>query len=110
MRLRRLPKHSLSQQLPSPRGDARSWRLGPYPEDAADQVESRHDSQMLNVRSVPVDPYTAWLDQHTASGFSQAVSAPVRRAGRITRRRSTKAPWESITVTLTPDRGTQQPH
>ncbi len=47
---------------------------------------SRHDAQMLTGRTVPVDPYTAWLEQREAERRAEAAPAwPARRFSRAPR-------------------------
>jgi hypothetical protein len=40
---------------------------------------SRHDAQMLTARTVPVDPYTAWLEKREAERSAAAPAWPARR-------------------------------
>jgi hypothetical protein len=72
-------------------------------QDGLDQVESRHDAQVLITRNIPVDPYTAWLEEHEAERRFCTVAAPTRPSRRFSRNQSTKAPWDAISVTLSPD-------
>ncbi len=59
------PRDSLSQ-VSSPRYIAEPWSIEILVEDARKQTGSRHDEQALNARSVPADPYTAWLQEREA--------------------------------------------
>lgn len=102
MRLLQAPRHSL-QHVSSPRDDSHSWSSELFAHDGREQMASRHDPQMLIARTVPADPYTVWLDQREADGRSSTVAAPTRPAGRFSRNQRTKAPWEAIMVTLSPD-------
>lgn len=72
-------------------------------QDSPDQMTSRHDPETLIARAVPVDPYTAWLSQREAERRASPVAAATRPAGCFRRNQSTKAPWEPILVTLSPD-------
>jgi hypothetical protein len=73
MRLR-APRHSLrhvSSSYYTPQ--ARSIEL------SAEYEPSRHDAQMLDVRTVPADPYMAWLDQREAERRSSTTAEPTMR-------------------------------
>ena len=74
MRLLQVPRHSLrhassSHYIPHSRTVELSAQYEP----------SRHDAQMLTARTVPADPYTAWLDQREADCRSSTVDEPTRR-------------------------------
>jgi hypothetical protein len=71
--------------------------------DELDQMESRHDAQMLTGRAVPADPYAAWLEERESERRYASVSAPARRSGRFTRNQPARAPWDAMPVTLSPD-------
>jgi hypothetical protein len=71
--------------------------------DELDQMESRHDAQMLTGRAVPADPYTAWLQERESERRYGIVSAPARRSGRFVRNQPARAPWDAMPVTLSPD-------
>jgi hypothetical protein len=71
--------------------------------DELDQMESRHDAQMLTARAVPADPYTAWLQERESERGYGDVSAPARRSGRFVRNQPPRAPWDAMPVTLSPD-------
>jgi hypothetical protein len=71
--------------------------------DELDQMESRHDAQMLTARAVPADPYTAWLQERESERRGAIVSAPARRSGRFSRNQPALAPWNAMPVTLSPD-------
>lgn len=49
------------------------WSVELSIRDAREQTASRHDAQMLTARAVPVDPYTAWLEQRESNRCSSAV-------------------------------------
>jgi hypothetical protein len=68
-----------------------------------DQMESRHDAQMLSARAVPADPYTAWLEERESERRYATVSAPARTSGRFARNQQALAPWDAMPVTLSPD-------
>ena len=52
---------------------------------------SRHDAQMLTVRSVPADPYTTWLDQREADRRASVAAELTTPAGRFSRHDPTSA-------------------
>ena len=86
MRLLRAPRQSLQ--------DAISPRFIPYSRGLALSAQdgpSRHDAQMLNVRSVPVDPYTAWRDQREADRRSSAAAEPTTPYNQFMRNQPTGA-------------------
>ncbi len=67
MPLLQAPRHSnLSSPRYIPPSRSLSGQDGP----------SRHDAQMLNVRTVPVDPYTVWRDRREADRRSSTVAEP----------------------------------
>jgi hypothetical protein len=72
-------------------------------QDELDQMESRHDAQMLSGRAVPADPYTAWLEERESERRYGTVSAPARTSGRFARNQQALAPWDAMPVTLSPD-------
>jgi hypothetical protein len=55
----------------------------PFAQDGTDYVASRHDSHLLAARTVPADPYTAWLERREADRRSSAVAASTVPAGRF---------------------------
>jgi hypothetical protein len=57
----------------SPRYMTEPWSIELSVRDARNQTGSRHDEQTLNARTVPADPYTAWLEQRKADRGSAAV-------------------------------------
>jgi hypothetical protein len=57
----------------SPRYVADPWSIEISIRDAREQTGSRHDERMLTARTVPADPYTAWLEQREAGHGSSAV-------------------------------------
>jgi hypothetical protein len=57
----------------SPRYIAEPWSIKLSIQDAREQTASRHDSQMLTERPVPIDPYKAWLEQREGDRRSSAV-------------------------------------
>jgi hypothetical protein len=59
------PTHS-PQHVSSIHHVPRSLSIELSTQDGLDQTASRHDEQALNARTVPADPYTAWLDQREA--------------------------------------------
>ncbi len=61
----------------------RSLSSEPFAKDGMDRVASRHDSQLLAARTVPADPYTAWLERREADRRSSAVAASTVPAGRF---------------------------
>jgi hypothetical protein len=71
--------------------------------DELDQMESRHDAQMLTARAVPADPYAAWLEERESERGYGGVSAPATRSGRFARNQQALAPWDAMPVTLSPD-------
>jgi len=71
--------------------------------DELDQMESRHDAQMLGARAVPADPYTVWLQQRESERRYATASAPARTSGRFARNQQALAPWDAMPVTLSPD-------
>jgi hypothetical protein len=71
--------------------------------DELDQMESRHDAQMLTARAAPADPYMAWLEERESERRCGAVSAPATRSGRFVRNQPARAPWDAMPVTLSPD-------
>jgi hypothetical protein len=71
--------------------------------DELDQMESRHDAQMLSARAVPADPYTAWLEERESERRYGTVSARARTSGRFSRNQQALAPWDAMPVTLSPD-------
>jgi hypothetical protein len=71
--------------------------------DELDQMESRHDAQMLTGRAAPIDPYAAWLQERESERRYGIVSAPTTRSGRFVRNRPARAPWDAMPVTLSPD-------
>jgi hypothetical protein len=73
MRLR-APRHSL-RHVSSAYYTPQSRRI----ELSAQYEPSRHDAQMLNVRTVPADPYMAWLDQREADRRSSTTAEPMSR-------------------------------
>jgi hypothetical protein len=50
----------------SPRYMTEPWSIELSVRDARNQTPSRHDEHVLNTRTVPADPYTAWLEQREA--------------------------------------------
>jgi hypothetical protein len=66
------PRDSL-QNVSSPRYIPEPWNIELSVRDARTQTGSRHDEQALNARTVPADPYTAWLAQREAGRHSAAV-------------------------------------
>jgi hypothetical protein len=95
MQLLQAPGHSSRNVSPS-HEDPGSWTSELL---AQDQVASRHDPQLLAARSVPVDPYTAWLEQREAerrAGIEDAPARPARR--RFARSRPASTPWFTVTV------------
>jgi hypothetical protein len=70
--------------------------------DELDQMESRHDAQMLTGRAVPADPYTAWLEERESEGRYGTVRAPAKTSGRFARNQQALAPWDAMPVTLSP--------
>jgi hypothetical protein len=65
------PRHSL-QHVSSPRYSADPWSIELSVRDAREQTGSRHDERMFTARTVPADPYTAWLHQREADRRSKA--------------------------------------
>jgi hypothetical protein len=61
-------------------------------QDELDQMESRHDAQMLTAPAVPTDPYTAWLEERESERRYSAMSAPATRSGRFARNQRALAP------------------
>src|SRR5271166_255681 len=62
-----------------PLQDAISPRFLPYSRGLALSAQdgpSRHDAQMLNVRTVPADPYTVWRDRREAERRSSTLAEP----------------------------------
>jgi len=57
----------------SPNYVADPWSIEISAEDAREQTGSRHDERMLTARTVPADPYTAWLEQREANRCSSTV-------------------------------------
>jgi len=57
----------------SPRYMAEPWSIELSVKDARDQSGSRHDKELLTARTVPADPYTAWLEQREPDRRSSAV-------------------------------------
>jgi hypothetical protein len=57
----------------SPRYVADPWSIEISVRDAREQTGSRHDERMLTARTVPADPYTAWLEQREGHRGSSAV-------------------------------------
>jgi hypothetical protein len=72
MQLLQAPRHSL-QHVSSPQyiPDWRSIELSA--QDGPEETASRHDAQMLTARAVPVDPYTAWLEEREADRRSSVL-------------------------------------
>ena len=70
--------------------------------DELEQMESRHDAQMLTARAVPADPYTAWLEERESERRCGSVSGPARTSGRFSRNQPARAPWDAMPVTLSP--------
>lgn len=72
MQLLQAPRHSL-QRVSSPQyiPDWRSIELSA--QDGPEETASRHDAQMLTARAVPVDPYTAWLEEREADRRSSVL-------------------------------------
>jgi hypothetical protein len=52
---------------------------------SAQYEPSRHDAQMLTMRSVPADPYTTWLDQREADRRDPVAAQLTTPAGRFIR-------------------------
>ncbi len=71
--------------------------------DELDEIESRHNAQMLTARAVPADPYAAWLQERESERRYATVSAPARTGGRFARNQPPRAPWDAMPVTLSPD-------
>ena len=69
-----------------------------FAQDGLDQTTSRHDPQLLAARTVPGDPYTAWLEQREADRRAGIVATPSRPARRFSRNHPTSAPWYTVTV------------
>jgi hypothetical protein len=65
MRLLQAPRHSRQRVSPA-HYIAHPRSSEPCTQDWADLTPSRHDAQMLTARTVPADPYTAWLEQREA--------------------------------------------
>jgi hypothetical protein len=65
MRLLQAPRRS-PRQISSTHHIAHPRSIDPSLQDGQDLMASRHDAQMLTERSVPADPYTAWLEQREA--------------------------------------------
>jgi hypothetical protein len=89
MQLLQAPKRS-PRRVSSSHDDPNSWNSELFAQHGPDQLASRHDSQMLPVRTIPADPYTAWLDQREADQReadrrSSTVAASSRPAGRFSR-------------------------
>jgi hypothetical protein len=74
MQLLQTPKRSLRHISSS--HDAPRLRSEPFAQDGPDHVASRHEPQFLAARTVPADPYTAWLEQREADRRSSAVAVP----------------------------------
>jgi hypothetical protein len=72
-------------------------------QDEVDQMESRHDAQMLSARAVPADPYAAWLEERESERRYATVSGLARTGGRFSRNQPARAPWDAMPVTLSPD-------
>jgi hypothetical protein len=86
MRLLQAPRHSLrhassSHYIPHSRTVELSAQYEP----------SRHDAQILAARTVPTDPYTAWLEQREADRRSSAVAEAARPADQFSRNQPTSA-------------------
>ncbi len=71
MQLLQAPKRS-PRRISSSHDDPNSWNSELFAQHGPDQLASRHDSQMLPVRTIPADPYTAWLDQREADQRASA--------------------------------------
>ncbi len=86
MRLLQAPIHSLrrvsSDRITHSRAVALSAQIGP------DDTLTRHEPQVLAEHTVPVDPYTAWLQQREAES-ERDERQPVRW---ICRQQRTAAP------------------
>ena len=72
MRTLQAPRDSL-QHVSSPRYVAEPWSVELSVRDAREQTGSRHDERMFTARTVPTDPYTAWLEQREPEQRSSAV-------------------------------------
>jgi hypothetical protein len=57
------PRHVFSSH-----DDRSSLSSEPFAQGGSDEVSSRHDAQLLAGRTVPADPYAAWLEQREADG------------------------------------------
>jgi hypothetical protein len=62
-------RHSL-QHVSSRHHIAEPWNIELSVRDARNQTGSRHDEQALNARTVPADPYTAWLQEREGDRHS----------------------------------------
>jgi len=49
------------------------WSIELSIRDAREQTASRHDERMITARTVPADPYTAWLERREADLCSSTV-------------------------------------
>jgi hypothetical protein len=63
----RTRRNSSSRHIVDPRNIDLSLR------EAWDEAGSRHDLQMYTGRTVPADPYTAWLERREGHRGSSAV-------------------------------------
>jgi hypothetical protein len=97
MQLSRASRHS-PQHVLSPH-DPHSWSKEQIAPGGSDQMETRHDAQMLVARTVPADPYTAWLARREADRRSSTGPVPTKVASsRFSRNQPVGAPWYTVLV------------
>jgi hypothetical protein len=94
MRLLQAPRHaSSSHPEPLPLSSE------PFAREATDDLPSRHDPFMFTARTVPVDPYAAWLQRREADRRSLAqegVAEPLSS-------KATSTPWYVVLARGCPD-------
>jgi hypothetical protein len=73
MRFFQAPRHASRRTLSS-RDDSHSWSSEPFAQDGPDRLASRHDPQLFSARTVPADPYKAWLQEREADRRSLIIA------------------------------------
>ena len=91
------------RRISSRHDDSQSWNSELLAKEVQDQMETRHDAQMLIARTVPADPYTTWLEQRDARRRFSGAAAPSAPARRFGRDRPTGRPWYSVRIGECPD-------
>jgi hypothetical protein len=95
--------HDAPHRSPGLRNDPRTPTDGLIVEHVHDELASRHEPLTLTERAERADPYAEWLKEQEVERRAASRIATPSPARPFRRYQRDKAPWEAISVRLSPD-------